>query len=147
MNQKLLVTLVASLMTVAMLTPVYGQNTNQPQPPMARQGRQLSAEEWSARRQVMQEYVAELRAKKASGTLTEAEASRLDRLEKMGGLCINGVPRGPGMGRGRGACWAAGGFSGKGGKGGYGGSGRGLRNATGPRAQDGTCPLLAPPAK
>ncbi len=75
-------------------------------------GCNLTPEQRAERQKVMQAYVAELREKKANNTITPQEQAWLERAEARGGLCINGVPRGPrggfgaqgtnGSGRGRG---------------------------------------------
>jgi hypothetical protein len=70
----------------------------------------------------VQDLVANLRAKRDNGTITAQEKARLDQMEQAGGWCVNGVPRGGG----RRAGW-------------------GFSDATGPRAQAGTCPLINNP--
>lgn len=75
-------------------------------------GRNLTPEQRAERQKTMQAYVATLQEKKANNTLTSQEADWLERAEELGGLRINGVPRGPrggfgaqgmnGQGRGRG---------------------------------------------
>ncbi len=76
-------------------------------------GRNLTPEQRAERQKIMQAYVAGLREKKANNTITPQEQAWLERAEQRGGLCINGVPRGPrggfgaqgmnGQGRGQGA--------------------------------------------
>jgi hypothetical protein len=56
------------------------------------QGRFLTSEQRVARQQQMQTTVANLRAKKAAGTLTAEEQAWLDQAEQRGGWCINGTP-------------------------------------------------------
>jgi hypothetical protein len=83
----------------------------------------LTPEQRTARQQQMAATVEQLRQKKAAGNLTDSEKIWLDGMEQVGGLCVNGIPRGRcGMGMGMG--WR-----------------NGLRNGTGPRAQMGACPL------
>ena len=67
-------------------------------------------------------------------TAEERAARQAACLQKNGGVCPNGGPRAEctGMGQGQGK----GKMQGKGN-----GYGRGLRNGTGPRSADGTCPL------
>ena len=75
-------------------------------------GRNLIPEQRVERQKAMQTYVAGLREKKANNTITPQEQAWLEQAEQRGGLCINGVPRGPrggfgaqgmnGQGRGRG---------------------------------------------
>jgi len=136
----------------------------------------LTPEQRAERQQKVQSFLADLRAKRDNGTINAQEKAWLDRMEQAGGLCVNGVPRGGGQRAGlgprngtgpraqMGTCplvndpslagpagpGARGGGFGLGWCGGRGrgqGGGFGLRNGTGPRAQDGTCPLLNPPAK
>lgn len=65
-------------------------------------------------------------------TAEERAARQAACLEKNGGVCPQGGPRAecPGLGQGKGK-----------------GQGRGLRDGTGPRSADGTCPLGNAPAK
>lgn len=93
-------------------------------------GRSLTAEQKTAQRAEMQKLVAELRQKQANNTLTSEEQAWLQMVEKRGGQCINGTPRGPGGGKGQGA----GNGHGK-------GKGQGMRDGSGPRGANGTCPL------
>lgn len=67
----------------------------------------LSPEQKLERQKLAQALIAELRQKQQNGTITDVEKAWLERAEKNGGMCINGVPRGPqggkgaqGMGRG-----------------------------------------------
>ncbi|MCL5097753.1 MAG: hypothetical protein M1608_09565 [Candidatus Omnitrophica bacterium] len=76
----------------------------------------LTPEQLAQRRQMVQNTLADLRAKRDNGTITANENAWLGRMEQAGGLCVNGVPRGTQ------------------------GAGQGLRNGTGPRAQMGLCP-------
>ena len=130
---------------------------------------QLTPEQLAERQQKVQAILADLRAKRGNGTLTANEKACLDRMEQSGGLCINGVPRGGGMGAGcgqrgqmgscpmqndaTGAAAPASGGCGRGFGMGWGGRGRGFgggfgpQNGTGPCAQDGTCPGVTPPAQ
>ncbi len=99
-------------------------------------GRNLTPEQRAERQKVMQAYVAGLREKKANNTLTAQEQAWLERAEQRGGLCINGVPRGPRGGFG------AQGMNGQGqGRGqGRGGMGRGWCGGAGLGANP-NCPL------
>ncbi|HOW63999.1 MAG TPA: hypothetical protein P5186_07960 [Candidatus Paceibacterota bacterium] len=93
-------------------------------------GRSLNAEQRVQHRAAVQQLVSDLRQKKAQGTLTPEEQVRLQQLEQRGGPCITGTPRGRGAGKGAGM------------GNGYGhGRRQGLRNGTGPRSLNGTCPL------
>ena len=129
-------------------TAVRGAETDLPASPPCRMGLgqggpawSLTAEQRAERQQAMQNYVASLREKKATGTITAPEQAWLDRMEQRGGMCINGVPRGP-----------RGGFGARGtqehGQGrGRGGMGRGWCGGAGPGANP-NCPLLnAPPTR
>jgi len=160
--------LVSANLSFAQTTP---QTTQAPRGPMW----QLTPEQQAERRQMMQTTLDQLRQKKTAGTITDTEKAWLDRVEQAGGWCVNGVPRGGcgmgfGYGRGNGtgpraqmgicplvgnsaaaaAASASGGQTlgtGKALIGGRGrGAGMGLRNGTGPRSLNGTCPLLTPPA-
>lgn len=69
----------------------------------------LTPEQRAERQQKMQQLLADLRAKKAAGTITIEEQAWLDYVEQAGGMCVNGVPRGgggrygaAGLGAGRG---------------------------------------------
>ncbi len=97
-------------------------------------GRNLTPEQRAERQKVMQAYVAGLREKKANNTLTADEAAWLQRAEERGGLCINGVPRGPRGGFG------AQGLNGQGQGRGRGGMGRGWCGGAGPGANP-NCPF------
>ena len=105
-------------LAVTMLTGVLAQAQTATTPPCGGggAGRMLTAEQRVERQKVMQEYLAGLRAKKGNGTITQEEQAFLDRMEERGGLCVNGVPRGPrgGFGaqgqRGQGNGYGAGGF-------------------------------------
>lgn len=103
-------------------------------------GRSLSAEQRAQHRAAVQQLVAELRQKRTNGTITTEEQTWLQQVEQRGGMCINGTPRGCGAGRGPGAGNCARTRQGQGQ-----GQGRGLRDGTGPRSLDGTCPISVPP--
>lgn len=98
-------------------------------------GRSMNAEQRAQHRVVVQQKLAELRQKQANGTATAEEQAWLKQVEQRGGMCINGIPRGWCGGRGYGAGNCAGGRQGR---------GQGLRDGTGPRSVDGTCPNTAP---
>jgi hypothetical protein len=110
--------LAVSAITLAAQTPAT-------QPPLHSTTRgpgwRLTPEQQAQRHVQVQTALNDLRTKRDSGTLTADEKARLEGMEQAGGLCINGVPRGGGRGRG---------------------AGFGPRDGTGPRAQDGTCPLV-----
>jgi hypothetical protein len=89
-------------------------------------GRSLTPEQKAAYREVVQVLLAQLQAKRDAGTITAEEAAWLAQVEKRGGMCINGVPRGPRDGKGL--------------RGGGNGQRRGLRDGTGPRNVDGVRP-------
>jgi hypothetical protein len=84
----------------------------------ARLGQKMIPDQRTAQQQQMQQYVTDLRTKKAAGTITADEQVWLDQAEKQGGRCINGTPRGRGwgaragggfgLGRGRGWGWGRG---------------------------------------
>lgn len=114
--------LAVSAITLAAQTPA-----PQPPPPSSTRGPawRLTPEQQAQRQIQVQTTLNDLRTKRDSGTLTADEKPRLDRMEQAGGLCVNGVPRGAGRGRG---------------------AGFGPHDGTGPRAQDGTCPLVKQPA-
>ena len=104
-------------------------------------GRSLTPEQRVQHRATVQKLVADLRQKQAGGTITAQEQAWLRQVEQRGGMCINGVPRGCGAGRGFGV---GNGFGARRGCGQ--GWGQGLRDGTGPRSLDGTCPNV-PPAR
>jgi hypothetical protein len=93
-------------------------------------GRSLTPEQKAAQCAAVQQLVAELRQKQAQGALTAEEQAWLKQVEQRGGQCLTGTPRGPGAGKGQGV----GGGTGQGKR-------HGLRDGTGPRSADGTCPL------
>ena len=103
-------------------------------------GRSLTPEQRAAHQAVVQQYLAALRQKQANGTMTAEEQAWLQQAQERGGRCITGTPRGPGAGKGLRAGQGAGKGPGPGQ-----GAGqrhrRGLRDGTGPRQGDGTCPL------
>jgi hypothetical protein len=92
-------------------------------------GRSLDAGQKEELRAEKQQLVAELRQKQAAGTLTAEERAWLQAAEQRGGPCISGTPRGRGQGKGPGA-----------------GNGmgqrkrQGMRDGSGPRCAEGTCP-------
>ena len=101
------------------------------------QGRLMTPEQRAQRQNAMQTFMAGLREKKANNTITPAEQAWLEQMEQRGGLCINGVPRGP---RG-GFCAGQGNGLGRG----QGGMGRGWRGGQGANPN---CPFVnAQPAK
>jgi len=55
----------------------------------------LTPEQLNARWQAVQQWVSSLRAKRDNGTITPQEKQWLEAMEQRGGLCINGIPRGP----------------------------------------------------
>ena len=122
------ISLVAGL-ALAMSAITLSAQTPSPQPPLHSATRgpgwRLTPEQQAQRHVQVQTILNDLRTKRDSGTLTADEKARLDGMELAGGLCINGVPRGAGGGRG---------------------AGFGPHDGTGPRAQDGTCPLGKDPA-
>ncbi|MGC8828977.1 MAG: hypothetical protein ACP5K7_05345 [Verrucomicrobiia bacterium] len=63
----------------------------------------MTAEQKLQRAQAVQEYIQELKKKQADGTLTPQEKQWLENMQNRNGMCINGVPRGPGGGKGMGA--------------------------------------------
>jgi len=85
-------------------------------------GCNLTPEQRAERQQQCQAYVAALLEKKANGSITAEEAAWLEQMQERGGMCINGVPRGPrggfgaqgkagqgcGMGGGKGHRWGQG---------------------------------------
>jgi hypothetical protein len=101
-------------------------------------GRTLTPEQRAQHRTAVQQMVTELRQKQANGTLTAEEKTWLQQVEQRGGMCINGTPRGPGAGQGPGAGNCAGACRGQ---------GKGLRDGTGPRSANGTCPNMGSAAQ
>jgi hypothetical protein len=93
-------------------------------------GRTLNAEQKAAQCTAVQQLVAELRQKQTSGTITTEEKAWLQKVEQRGGPCVTGTPRAAGTGKGQGTCVGAGQCK-----------RQGLRDGTGPRSADGTCPL------
>jgi hypothetical protein len=93
-------------------------------------GRSLTATQKAEQCAAVQQLVAELRQKQAKGTLTAEEQAWLKQVEQRGGQCVTGTPRGPGAGKGQGACSGTGQ-----------GKGQGLRDGTGPCSAGGTCPI------
>ncbi len=125
----ILKSIIAAMLLVSSATVLLAQTTTAPTCPLGHEpgyGRSLTPEQRTAQRAVVQQLVNELRGKRAAGAITAEELAFLDQIEKRGGMCINGVPRGPGAGRGP-----------------ANGSGlgqrRGLRDGTGPRCANGTC--------
>ena len=101
------------------------------------QGRLLTPEQRAERQKAMQACVAGLREKNANHTITPEEQKWLEQMEQRGGLCINGVPRGPRGGFGAG--------QGNGPGRGQGGMGRGWRGGQGTNPN---CPFVnTQPAK
>jgi hypothetical protein len=99
-------------------------------------GCNLTPEQRAERKTTMQAYVAGLREKKANSTITPQEQAWLEQAEERGGLCINGVPRGP-----RGGFGAQGMSGQRQGRGqGRGGMGRGWGGGAGAGANP-NCPL------
>lgn len=92
-------------------------------------GRSLTPEQRAEHRAAVQQMVAELRQKQAQGALTEEEQAWLQQIEQRCGPGITGTGRGGGRGNGPGA-----------GNGGGQRKRQGLRDGTGPRHADGTCP-------
>ena len=110
-------------------TQALAQDNTAAQCPMGRAGCgqgpawNMTPEQRAEHVQQMQAYVAGLREKKANGSITAEEAAWLAKMEERGGLCVNGVPRGPrggfgaqgqagqgrGMGAGKGHRWGQGG--------------------------------------
>lgn len=99
-------------------------------------GRTLTPEAREEHRQAMQQLREELLAKRAAGTITAEEEAWLTRTERRGGPGLGNGPRGPGGGKGPGP------GMGKGQQ-----KRQGLRDGTGPRSEDGTCPLGNPPRR
>ena len=99
-------------------------------------GRSLNAAHKAEHRAAVHQVVAELRQKQAAGTLTAEEQAWLQQAEQRGGQCLTGTPRGPGGGKGpgvgNGACQR---------------KRQGLRDGTGPRNADGTCPNDSAPQR
>ncbi len=121
-----------------------GAETDNPSTPPCPAGQGQGGPAWSMtpeqraeRQKAMQTYVAGLREKKANGTITAKEQACLDRMEQRGGMCVNGVPRGPRGGFG------APGANGQGQGRGRGGMGRGWRGGAGAGANP-TCPFANP---
>lgn len=92
-------------------------------------GRTLDAGQKAELRAEKQQFVAELRKKQTAGTLTAEEQAWLQSAGQRSGPCIAGTPRGRGQGNGPGA-----------------GNGmgqrkrQGMRDGSGPRCAEGTCP-------
>lgn len=92
-------------------------------------GRSLDAGQKAALCAERQQLVAALREKQAAGTLTADEQAWLQSAGKRGGQCLNGTQGGRGQGKGPGA-----------------GNGmgqrqrQGMRDGSGPRCAEGTCP-------
>ena len=137
---KLTVFAAAALLVAGAATALLAQTPTTPVCPFGHApgyGRTLTPEQRAAHQAVAQQLVAELKAKREAGKATAEELAWLERVEQRGGMCINGVPRGPGVGKGQGPGQGAG-F----------GHRRGLRDGTGPRCANGGCPQATPaPAK
>lgn len=97
-------------------------------------GRNLTPEQRAERQKTKQAYVVGLREKKANNTITPQEQAWLQQAVQRGGMCINGVPRGPRGGFG------AQGMNGQAQGSGRGGMGRGWCGGAGPGANP-NCPL------
>lgn len=130
-TNRIIRSLVAAVLLAGAATPLLAQNVPAtcPLDHEPGYGRTLTPEQKAEHRAAMQQYVAELRQKQAQGTLTAEERAWLQQVEQRGGPCIDGTPRGGGPGKGPGA-----------GNGGGQRHRRGLRDGTGPRNADGTCP-------
>ena len=111
-------------------------------------GRTLTPEQRATQQAAVQELVAELRVKREAGVITQEELIWLQQVERRGGQCLTGTPRGPGAGRGQGYGKGRGGRRGPGaGHRAHQGQRRGLRDGTGPRSQTGECPLGTTPQR
>ena len=122
MKTKIIVTIIVAAVITAIASTANAQNApqrgnrggmNSANCPIRQQlggpGWALTPEQKIERQKLVQSYIAELKQKQQNGTITDAEKAWLERTEKLGGMCINGVPRGPqggknaqGMGQGRG---------------------------------------------
>ncbi|MGC8742712.1 MAG: hypothetical protein ACP5T0_02390 [Verrucomicrobiia bacterium] len=77
-------------------------------------GYAMTPEQKLQRAQAVQEYIKELKKKQADGSITPQEKQWLDNMQNRNGMCINGVPRGPGGGKGMGMGVGAGNGGGRG---------------------------------
>ena len=99
---KLLKTIVAAALLCGSAVLLPAQNAN-PTCPLGQTpgcGRSLNAEQRAALQAEMQKLVAELRVKKANGTITAEEQAWLQRMEQRGGACVGGQGCGQGKGQG-----------------------------------------------
>ena len=129
--------IVAAMLLSGSTTVLLAQTAPTPTCPLGHEpgyGRTLTPEQRAVQQAAVQKLVTELRAKRDAGKITAEELVWLEQVEKRGGMCINGVPRGPQAGKG-----PANGVGN--------GHRRGLRDGTGPRNADGNCPLGNTPAK
>lgn len=110
MKNKIIMMSVAAL-ALGALTAIAAGNENagqcgsgNPNCPIRQQfggpGWSLTSEQKMQRAQAVQNYIKELENKQAQGTITPAEKQWLENIRNRNGLCINGVPRGPGGGAG-----------------------------------------------
>lgn len=76
---------------VALLADVAAQTNPLPSLEIG-QGLRLNFEQRVQRREQMQTTLAELRSKKAAGTINAQEQAWLDKAEERGGFCVTGVP-------------------------------------------------------
>jgi len=115
--------IVAAILLTGSATILMAQAAAAPTCPLGHEpgyGRSLTPEQRAVQRAAMQQLATELRAKRDAGTITAEEAAWLAQVEQRGGKCINGAGQG---------------------------HRRGLRDGTGPRNADGTCPNGNTPAK
>lgn len=129
--------IVAAVLLSGSATVLLAQDAAAPTCPLGHEpgyGRSLTPEQRAVQRAVVQQMIAELRAKVDAGTITVEEKAWLESVEKRGGMCINGTPRGPHAGKGQ--------ANGRGF-----GQRQGLRDGTGPRNGAGVCPAGNAPGK
>lgn len=141
MKKSIIKSIVAALLLSGSATALLAQEAATPTCPLGHApgyGQTLTSEQRIAHRGVVQQMVTELQAKREAGTITAEELIWLGQFENRGGRCTNGQPRGLRAGKGQG--------QGQGQGAGF-GHRRGLRDGTGPRSVDGTCPLGNTPAK
>ncbi len=138
-TKTIIKSIAAALLLSGSATVLLAQNAATPTCPFGHEpgyGRSLTPDQRAEHRNAVQQLVAELRAKRDAGTITAEEAAWLEQVERRGGMCINGAPRGPRAGKGQGVGNGAGQCK-----------RQGLRDGTGPRSADGTCPKGNTPAK